>query len=733
MKTALMVQMSAAGPNIDPAARLLDFIEQRVPQIEGEMLDWVNKLAIYEDQADNRFEARRTDEEANEDRSIFDLNNSSLNIVRGVARYMKGRCEGDIFGGSPWFFAKAEGLQNQELATGMQKHLDWKFRMANDGRGARQIGKEAIGYAIDLGTAVVKTTWKITAEPFERLADVFHGPDGQPVVHPNPNDPSTGDYVEDGHPNLVAGADSALYQPPNDQTTNQVPPAVMGTMAQGLITEPNIKATGLNVEVIPFRNLLAPMKIAHLEDADLVGHKYDIPFLDLAAHYDPTGQDKDMQAALANLRKWNSESATGDRRAKADENGSNDSAVAVDADLLNPWLTIHELRIKFDPFGRGNRRLFVVVHLESRTILYADYMGNMTPGGDLDMHAITINRRPGRWYGRGYYEVYEQVQRNIDELNNSIIVHNQHSADPVICINRGVVEEIDAKNGDIDRYPGKTFFRSAQSNPELKAFEILELPDLSAGTEKLRDLFIQVLQQDSGVTAAQQGDPGALPNTSTATGTNAILSTGSTMHQLVIDDLKEGLEPQLTFSVKLIYSRQDKDETFSYMHNDQSVQGMLALSDAEQLRQLYMAVTFTLTRIKNQELRDSASLLIDKQLQYIGLVPQAQMIVRRGFIVFAQSLDFDDCESLFPLPTMPGVPPGAALPGQPGAELPPPAAPDSGEPDAAASAPDPTAAPAPAAGPLLPNVATVGVGPTPMAAAPPLNTIPVNVQPASPI
>ena len=137
------------------------------------------------------------------------------------------------------------------------------------------------------------------------------------MLHPDPTDPNTGDYIEEGHASLEHDEQTgeSLYQPP-PALDGATPPAVMGRMKPLLISEPNVKYKGLHIETAPFRN---------------------------------------------------------------------------------PMLTIHELRIRYNPDGRGVRRLYVVIHLASRQILHADYLGSITPAGDLDMHAVTINKVPGRW------------------------------------------------------------------------------------------------------------------------------------------------------------------------------------------------------------------------------------------------------------------------------------------------------------------------------------------------
>ncbi len=715
MKTALLAKLNA-----HQRERLIDFAERRSQEIDTELIPWRAKLEKYERMADNDFSDRLAASDAD---SVIALGgNKSLNLVRSVTRFMKGRCEGDIFGGEPFFFAKAEGLADAAEADAIQKHFGFKLRQAD----YRKSGKDAVGTALDLGTAIKKTTWKIVAEPYERLASVLHDDaTGEPVLNAAPD--GFGDYVEADHESLLLDDDgvTAMHQPGPDPLTGQQPPAIMGRMRERFITEPNVKYKGLSCELVPFRNVLFPFKVEKWEDADLIGHFYWEHLSDLKAKFDPLGNDPDLSGtkgesgAWHTLAHWGSHASgpnAGDQAPKRDETAS---AETVDDEFPNPALKIHELRLRFDANGEGVRRLYLVVHLESRTILHADYLGNITPNGDLDMHPIVINRVPDRSYGRGYYEVYEVLQSMIDGKLNAINHRNSYNADPIKVLDAEVTEETQA-TGQLELSPGKVLRKRKAADPTAKVLELIALPDLDERTWQLLELFIQILQQDSGVTAAAQGDPGALPSVATATGTQAILSSGSTMHQLVIDELREGLEPALTFAMKLVYARQDRDETFSYMEGSAAVQALLSLASAKRLRGLDLDVTLTLTRIKNQEQRETALAAINQFVQYFTLPPGAMIALRPLYIQAAKGFGFDNAESLFPLP-QPVLP--APAPVDPNA------VPAEGQPPTVGGSlppvePAPDAVAPPAADLQLPSILSTGAAPA--------NPLPVNVIPAFP-
>jgi len=169
---------------------------------------------------------------------------------------------------------------------------------------------------------------------------------------------------------------------------------------------------------------------------------------------------------------------------------------------------------------------------------------------------------------------------------------------------------------------------------------------------------MQMIQLDSGVTNANQGDVSDLPSNSTATGINSMLESSSVLHQFILEEIRDGLTKQLSFAIGLIYLRQDENETFEYLEGD-GAEGVMALSDARQLRHLPMNVEIMLTRSKQQEQREAALAGIPMGVQWGQLTPPDQARMRDAFIQLFRALNFDNPERFFPQPdlTLPPPPP----------------------------------------------------------------------------
>jgi hypothetical protein len=233
----------------------------------------------------------------------------------------------------------------------------------------------------------------------------------------------------------------------------------------------------------------------------------------------------------------------------------------------------------------------------------------------------------------------------------------------------------------------------------------VEIPDLDDRTWKLMELFMQLIQVDSGVTNANQGDMTDLPSNTTATGVNSMLESSSVLHQYVLEEIRDSLTPHLGYAIELIYKMQDRNETFDYLEQDLSrpetgerrpessrsaaspaspdsadgasslsdlrspvsglnktVEAIMELSDAKKLNGLAMKVEFLLTRAKRQEQREAAMAAIPIEVQYGTLAPKDQARMNDAFVQLFRALGFDQPEDFFPLPDLNTPPPSPPPP-----------------------------------------------------------------------
>jgi hypothetical protein len=661
-RSALQSRLSA-----DDLLKLKDIAFQRLNDLRAERQaqGLERKLEKYEKISASDFQHRLCPDLQNQ--SIFDRSNQSLQIVRSIARFLKARMAKDLFGSTPWFAARPEGPSSFVLASEIQKHADWKLREGD----YKQTAKKALEVALDLGWVALKTTWRTDEDFSEAMQNILFDPQGQQPDDSAPSSssgapvvPPSGDYLSD--------EDDTQDAPMTDaQGTPMLHPETGAPITQSVFAKaPNIPAPGqnnrlkfkphlveqvkriyfgLDVQPIYWKDVLWPIIApkVDLQHCDVISHTREMTRDELAAQYDPEGDDPDVQTILARLM-------VGDTNPKAEANMAKaeyDEAPTVKNDPDNATFKVTELYMRRTlPGNKGPSRIVVVVVEAIQEIIWCEYLAAISPQAECPIHVVAVNKVPGRAYGRGLYELYEMPAEVADRLINSVIWRNAINSDPVKFWNPSLTKE-----GDSDPHlsiePGKTY---TAKNPQTKASDILsivEIADLDSRTWTMLELFMQLIQTESGVTNANQGDMSDLPSNNTATGVNSLLESSSVLHFDVLEELRDGISPQLRYAIELIYFRQDQDETYEYLEGNAAA--VMTLAQAMQLSKLPMHVEILLTRSKRQELRDAALSAIPHGWNFWQAVrsdPESALHMLPLYLQVFRALEIDNADAFFPKP-----------------------------------------------------------------------------------
>lgn len=666
---------------------------------ESERSKLEDDLQRYEKRAEGNYADRQLPGNLNRPlQKIFGLKNESLGIVRSVKRFLLARICKDLFGGEPVFYVRPEGKVDKDLAEAMQKHAGWKLRLAN----YKAKIKRAIDTLLDVGFVPIKTTWDVQEDVSESLESILvHKVDGTPVCTQDgdyiyqddetfdvnaqngedPDDPAAGAPAQpDPEPDLNDPGEAADMEPPAPPVLaiKKAPEVVLDASLyewrEHLVEQRMRLYSGLCVDACERKDVFWPMNVAELEEADMVAHRFGSKLSALRARYAPESfsdeddsgtadatepQDSEVTAILDRLKNYSSSP-------KAEAEKPMDKEAEVTGQDEDPTILTAECSFDFDCFEDGRpRRLHLVLLPEVNECIYAEYRAALAPRAAKNIHLLAINRRKNRAYGRGLYEVYENLADAADQLLNAILYRNQYVSDPTKIWNPHNTNEGKA-NPDLKFEPGTTYSTSGSQIDPKSILTTIEIPDLDERTWKLMELFMQLIQLDSGVTNANQGDVSNLPSNSTATGINSMLESSSVLHQYVLEEIRDCLTPQLAFAIGLIYLRQDEDETYEYLEDDGTPQAaaaqVMALKDAKKLRHLPLNVDILLTRTKRQEQREAATAAIPVGVQYGQLPPPDQARMRDAFVQLFRALDFDNPEDFFPAPDLNAAPPSPPPP-----------------------------------------------------------------------
>lgn len=623
--------------NADQTSRLINYLDARIQSVDASLGNFREKRRRFQRQMLDDFEWRRggrergvysqaaLDEWA---QSIFDVQNDSFNIVGGFAAFMSARIIDDVFGTDPFYAVTPEGIEDNDLAEEIQKHSEWKLRKST----WRDAALDSIDYAVAIGEGIIKSTWARDVDVFETRSTVLVNKKGKPVVTVD------GDYITQDDVTQGIGTDPTTQQPIPALMVKKDPSLVLRpqdvSWSEMDIEQTNVSFDNVKSAVMDFGDILIPENATSLEESNFVGHRFQKRLSEILAKY--PNMDKDLQSILK-TENADAKSAEAKPIEELHEVGEHEAL----QDNPDPIIELVECWIKYDPVGDGRIRRMMILYVRNhRRIITMDYIANITPEGQLPFEVVRAYKVKNRWYGRGYYEIYEKAQEFIDRHLNYVAYRNRFHSNPVTFFDPGNLLE-DEETGEFELVPGKSY----RLKPGLKVADVLqvfEFPDLDERTWQLMQMMIQVVQVRSGITSAAQGEVSSLPSTSTATGIESILQSASTLARQPMNTVKDGLEKSLLYVIKLIYANMNVQEVYSYFEGDQQKVGMLS---PDLVKNLDMNVRILLTRFKQRENVEAAEKAITLvTTQYLPLSESEKGPIRPLFIQVVKGLGFDQAD-----------------------------------------------------------------------------------------
>lgn len=626
----------------------------RIETLESAMLNWRAERKIYEAQMEDKFDWRKgarvdlKDDAATVPDDIFDRQNDSLNISASFAEATAARCRDDIFGSSPYYAMEPEGKNDRKFATKLQKHSEWKLRQGTFEQGAT----ESIPLATGLGEAILKVRWREDIDTYEAKRGVMVDEQGEPILTSN------GDFIYDDD---EIRTDSPTPQTPGPNGKSGMNKPVARTYPA---KDPSIDLTGkktsfkqklVETDIVRFRNVdaynvhylsfIAPLNVPTLEDAidvALVGQTFDMSLLDMKAML-KGNIDKDV---LDELTAGSSEPKT-DGETKPRE-GSNEvmESRADEQGIKNPVIRWCEVYFSYYLENGKKVRVFGIVARDAKKLVYCEYLALITPRGMCPFFVIPCFKIQGRWYGRGYFEMFAKAQAFIDRHLNYVAYANRSNRIALKGIQRDALDLVDEDGEwepDPDEWlplkPGKTI---------KDAFQIAELPQLEGITMELLKLMLQTSQARSGVSGPAHAAVSQLPQNGTATGIDALVSAGSMLAKVPLTNISKGVEKALYFAMLTLYDHFDAAEDFAYEEGDTT---LISRITPDEVNHLELHVRLILSRFRQREQRENAKNAVAAVIQYITEVPDHyKSAVRPFYVQIVNGCGFDEAESAVPEP-----------------------------------------------------------------------------------
>ncbi len=678
METALAKRLN------DDQRRILGRRLMAMYRAEREAMDkeFLPKRRRYEKFAKGDYSERNTADET----SIYSKSNIPMEFITGVADFMVARTCEDIFGSEPFLAAIPQGRADAKLAEQIAKHFAYKLNEAR----FKQNGRQAIWRGFHLGEFIIKGTWKREEDTSERLATVLvegNGRRAAEVLDEN------GDFIEaddysllDPEQGLALWSKAEIQRMPDGATFAEVPglgplpvmvdadgapvdggrwfetdvqivptsggeisylsKAPIVSQSDGMrfeerfVEEKVVIFEGLVCELVHYDDFVFPLDCRHLSESTGTFHRLSLFRSYLRENY---GLDEETEACIGEQdpRPKNADKAP---QSGEGEKGHDPECIDPQYEIIECWA-----RLPIDDDGTM-ARVWALVEAKSECIVACDYWANVAPGAISCFAMGAPCPVPGRAYGRGYHEIYENQTDFLDRTFNAIVYRNKmHANPPGFLLESAFKDAAAVKNFLIA--PGKLHKLRQDAFDAKQALQFVEIPDLDARTWQILELVMQMAQVRSGVTGAAQGALTNLPANGTATGVQSIMLSGSVLHKLPIEAVKDGLEDALNILATVLYANQDKDETFTFMEGDATE--LLTLS-SQSVKGLKLNIRLLLTRLHEKDRLETAKTAIESILTYLNSIPEADKNqIRPLFVQVLKALRITGADGLL----RDGIPP----------------------------------------------------------------------------
>jgi len=611
----------------DQIVWLTDFVNDEWTKYHDALSPWRSKMEKYERRSENDFSDRSADNELRNEETpdnIFFRNNNTLGLSNGFADFAFAQARDDLLGQFPWFQARPEGGDDEQLAADVSKHANWKIKNTN----LTDVLTDALFQAVNLGTSFPKITWRRDIESYEKVATIAVGQDGKPISTSNGDFVYADDELTDTPEGTVPSKDPATVLPPNLTWEEMAIP-------DELVVFDNLDAALVDFHDIAFDPVAPSLDLDHTP----VFHRRSIGLLD--ARYEFELSEAQYQAALSVIN--NGTAKTGQDTARTHRGEAEPSATNYDADEeTNPRITMVEGYLRCDPFGNGKPiRIYVVFCPELYLIFKLDYLANVTPSAMLPVIPVRCYRIPGRVAGVGYLERYDETNDFVDSEFNAIIYHDRMASSPPGGYHEDAVEE-DLDDENITLSPNKLWKLAPDRSIE-DFIQFARIPDVSNRAESLMNIGMQVSQLRTGITSAAQGELKGIPQASTATGVKQVVSRGATLLKWPIDSMKGDLTKVVSYAVYLLYANQNAAETFAWGEGKD-----LELIEIEpgDVRGMQMNVSFVMSQTQNMEKLETVNTAINLLIQYIQIPEQEKGAARPLFVKAIHALGFNDADEM---------------------------------------------------------------------------------------
>ena len=633
VKTPLEDALAAEGGA--KAVKLVQWARSQKNSYDMGLAHWRANRVKWAQEAQDIFTHRAEEaKKGNKDRldedkgSVFEALNGSLNVIASLAEFAAAQCAQDIFGGDPWFAAQPVGRNDPALADQIQKHLQWVFR---DGRfvDAQTAGIDA---TVTLGECFTKTFYRVESDEYEAKVSCLH-------VNGKPLQDAEGEYITTDEQVEALG------------TFEGKPEWKEAFQKKQIVISEGVESSIIHFNDISFREDAPELDLRHTN----VYVTVEMSVAEARKRFNLSKEDAIRLAMCAEKGGRNDTSGDQARREEQIDSVTNGATTTQEellgtdeADrMLNSRVRLVEGYVMADVLGTGqsSRMCIIFPPMNEDWIVWADYLANISPKGELPVKVDVWEPVPHKLYGRGFFSKYAYIQTGTDNLWNQVQFRNSMHANPITAIHADNLER-EADDADIVIKPGLSI--TPKANKKLAdCIEFAELPDLDNRSMELLQIGMQISQLRSGITSASQGDLSAVPESNTATGIRSLMSRAAVLLKKPVGRIRRSKGRAFSYAVKLFYSNFDREEAFVW---GEGRNAELVKITADMVTNLDIDVRMLLTQEQNQTKLEGAQVASQLIAQWLAVPEIEKGSVRPLFLQAIKALEFDQSDEIIRQP-----------------------------------------------------------------------------------
>ncbi|RME71292.1 MAG: hypothetical protein D6781_04540 [Verrucomicrobia bacterium] len=592
----------------------------------------------------------------NNDRSdrtggVWDHCNTPLPLTSMVVDYFSARAHDELLSSRPFFQITPQGPADRDFAQTISRFSTYKL---NDVARTHEEIDQALLSAFVQRAAILKAVYHEERDSYERVGVIalhdaqtgapveildygFILEDAEWVEQPDPINPGQSRLHLAADPSFILDPERYEWKP----------------LEQPVAFERTLYAGPRSVQVDSQR-FLAPITARSLDEADCIVEFYDRTLDWVMERFNEREwlKAKDYRAELASE---DAEEKTPTQAAPEGSHPIESKSESLSFDPRTKRIAIAECWLTWDVFDRGTpSRIVVWMDIDRRKLIACEYQAIVSPTGKPPYSAITVARKPNRWWGPSIPEMVKAFQDYVDGQFNRHSYRNLINANPVIGQNPDAIIE---RKEFLDIGPGEavTLEDGRSISDYLQAFVF---PNADLDTEMLLDKCVYFVQLWLGISNVAQGDYSDVPQNTTAFGQDATLREAAKLARRFIRRCIAGIEHHITHLAKILFATMDDEEVYYYTEGDTSSVGSLT---ADAVRNLELNIRISVGRTQNAQAIQATTLakqIVTEYVQYLAQAPQIAATVRPIYKQSLRLLGFDDVDALLPDPSLPE---GAAL------------------------------------------------------------------------